>query len=141
MSKYGVIFAACLAVVASAASAQSSVNHRSYFTPKAVPDARIQGQFCDSLGFVWNLSGAGMSGGVLNVTGSANICGESPASGTMALAKGLPLDVTATVTPGCYCNSFHEMQLTYDKASKLWVGTATAFGGCDGSASITLGKC
>lgn len=101
-----------------------------------------QGLWCDSLGFQWELSGAGFSGGAIAVSGSAvNMCGGSPASGTLAIARGLPLDVTASVTPGCFCNEFHNMAVTWNKATGLFEGTATAFGSCEGSAPVTLGRC
>lgn len=102
----------------------------------------VQGLWCDSLGFQWDLSGAGFSGGAIAVTGSAtNMCGGSPASGTLTIAAGLPLDVTAAVTPGCFCNEFHNMAVRWNRATGLFEGTATAFGSCEGSGAVTLGRC
>ncbi len=99
-----------------------------------------EGLWCDSLGFQWDLSGAGISDGVIRISGAAlNMCGQSPASGTLGLAKGLPLNVTANVNPGCYCNEFHTMELTYSKGG--FSGMVYATGSCTGEAQITLGKC
>jgi hypothetical protein len=81
-----------------------------------------QGLWCDSLGYQWNLAGAGFSGGAIAVTGTAGICGDSPVAGTVTIAKGLPTDVIATVNPGCWCNAFHENVLVWDKASGLLGG-------------------
>ena len=100
-----------------------------------------QGLWCDSLGYQWSLSGSGMTGGVLSLTGSANICGSSPVAGTLTLAAGLPLDIIATVTPGCFCNQFHENVMRWDRAQGVFVGDAFAYGGCEGTAPITMGKC
>jgi len=51
-----------------------------------------QGAWCDNFGYVWNLSSAGASGRVVAVQGDVNFCGAGPASGTLTLASGLPLD-------------------------------------------------
>ena len=102
----------------------------------------VQGLWCDSLGFQWDLSGAGLSGGAIAVSGaSTNMCGGSPAAGTLSIAAGLPLDVTATVTPGCFCNEFHNMNVRWNRASGMFEGTATASGSCEGSAPVSLGRC
>jgi hypothetical protein len=99
-----------------------------------------EGLWCDSLGYQWDLSGAGIGDGVISITGAAlNMCGQSPASGTLRLARGLPLNVTANVNPGCFCNEFHSMELTYSRG--VFTGMAYATGSCYGEAPITLGKC
>lgn len=101
-----------------------------------------QGLWCDSLGFQWSMTASGFSGGAIAVSGSVtNMCGGSPASGTLAIAPGLPLDVTANVTPGCYCNEFHNMKVAWNRTTKMFEGTATAFGSCEGSAPVTVGRC
>lgn len=101
-----------------------------------------QGLWCDSLGYQWDLSGAGLSGGAIAITGAAtNMCGSSPASGTLRIAAGLPLDVTASVNPGCFCNEFHNINVRWNRAAGVFEGTATAYGSCEGQAPMTLGRC
>jgi len=136
------LFAASLAMGQSSSLKQPRVKVKPATEAEAVAvtnGAEVASAWCDSLGYVWNLAGAGISGRTINVTGSADICGASPAAGTLTLAKGLPLDVTATVNPGCYCNAYHQMVLTF--SGGYFTGTAYAFGGCEGSAPVTLGKC
>jgi hypothetical protein len=100
-----------------------------------------QGLWCDNFGYTWNLASAGMDGRVIALRGEANICGAGAAAGTVTIARGLPLDVTGTVLPGCFCNEFHQVVATWDKASGTFVGTAFAFGGCEASGPTQLGRC
>jgi len=100
-----------------------------------------QAALCDNFGYVWNLSSTGRSGRTVNLGGTAVINGPGPAAGTLTLAVGLPTDVTAEVVPGFFCNQFHQIVVTWDKASGTFIGTAFAFGGCDGSGPTQLGSC
>lgn len=149
MSKFLIVLAAGV-LTAGLAVAQTSLQRDKVQVKRAAPSAAAaigrgeapQGLWCDSFGYQWNLSGAGMSGGVVSVTGTADFgCGSDSVAGTLALARGLPLDVTATLAGGCYCNLKHQMQMTWNKTAGVFEGHAYAFDGCEGDAPVSLGRC
>jgi hypothetical protein len=150
MSKIVLIAAAGLLAAGLAAAQSSSLSRSATQVKRAGPAVAAamtrgeapQGLWCDSFGYQWNLSGSGMSGGVIGITGTADFgCGTDSAAGTLALARGLPLDVTATLAGGCYCNQFHQMQLVWNRSTGVFEGNAFAYGGCEGQAPVTLGRC
>ena len=137
------------ALLAGSALAQSSLNGaqaqvKPLTSTEAMAIARgeaPQATLCDNFGYVWDLQGAGRTGRVIDVAGTATICGTGNAAGTLTIAQGLPLDVTGQVLPGCFCNEFHQVVVTWNRTTGLFEGTAFAFGGCESQGATQLGRC
>jgi len=89
---------------------------------------------CDSFGFVWILE---VQRG--QIRGIAEICGTFPVEGQV---RGGQFSMTANITGNqCYCNDFHQFDGTVDKPNRRLIGTAYAFGGCEGEAPCEAGLC